>query len=748
MAIYGGALYSGETIISDCGLVKKGGSNTSRIYLGECLVYPSKTYSLSLQYFGSSSSSVCRQTGEYPKNMYWVDCSTLNVGDYVWSNSTKNTLTADGYYGSGNSNSIYYYIVNGVVSSIGTCPPVYTYQRYSYDWAFEKPEPISCFFNNQPTLVYSYIFKPNDFYEILEIDGLKKYYLLAVPHLTRTINVDNYTRTDGECDFINDNAHWINLVDNNLIPQKSCSQGVLHNILYDDNRYSVTWKQYLLNGVISATQPIISLGPCGSPTPTPTPTGPTPTPTPTSTGPTPTPTSTPVGCVPITDFDYIINGTSNSTGFTINGTQTINILIPNYYPSNTSTPIYYQYILDNYNPGTTTDNNKTFDGVYFGNHSLTIIASNCGSSITKNITFTTVDTTPTETYYVLIKCGATDVAYVRKLQNNTPQTLSYGQVIKFADGGPGGCWKYFGNESTTVTSNQIGFIYSDCNSCDPPPVTYTYTRYNVDQSNCSYNTPTEVWSTEDINNGFQIINGILYYILKTSHNNYTNQISGATASTCTPICVPDWTTYAVNCEDCVSVWYQRDGCGNTRTKTVDDGSNYCLPAISIEYPDIDGTAWGFRINNKRPNTTINFYYEGGAFIGNTTTNYFIGYDLTSNVNIYAQENYCGVIATSNYIKVTGFSPLLNLDLKICYDNGIPYWITTTTYSNNYSGFFYLYYNNGDLVLNGGRLVCCNTGIQDILNNPRLEEIYAVINDQTWGRIESNRVTISYNNTSC
>jgi hypothetical protein len=748
MAIYGGALYSGGTIISDCGLVKKGGSNTSRIYLGECLVYPSKTYSLSLQYFGSSSSSVCRQTGEYPKNMYWVDCSTLNVGDYVWSDQTKTTLTVDGYYGSGNSNSVYYYIANGVVSSIGTCPPVYTYYRYRYGWINFETDP-NCFFDNQPILVYSYIFKPNGFYQFYDGVNINRYYILDVPHLTRTINIDGYSSVDQYCAVFNYDAHWINLVDNNLIPLKSCSQGVLHDILYDDNRYSVTWKQYLLNGVISATQPIISLGPCSSPTPTPTPTGPTPTPTPSPTGPTPTPTSTPIGCVPITNFDYIINGTSNSTGFTINGTQTINILIPNYYPNNTSTPIYYQYILDNYNPGTTTDNNKTFGGVYFGNHSLTIIASNCGSSITKNITFTTVDTTPTETYYVLIKCGATDVAYVRKLQNNTPQTLSYGQVIKFADGGPGGCWKYFGNESTTVTSNQIGFIYSDCNSCDPPPIIYTYIRYDVDSYNCNTSNPVDVYSYTNYGERYYIINGIVYYLIKREHYNYTTEISGATpTSDCIPSCIPYWTTYGANCENCVSVWYQRDGCGNTQTIPADDGSNYCLPTISIDYPEINYNAWYFHINNKRPNTSVSFYYEGGGYIGNTTTDYFTGYDLNYNVNIYAQENYCGVTATSNYIKVTGFSPLLNLDLKICYDNGIPYWITTTTYSNNYSGFFYLYYNNGDPVLNGGGLVCCNTGTQDILNNPRLEEIYAVINDQTWGRIESNRVTISYNNTSC
>ena len=456
MAIYGGALYSGEKLVSDCDLVKKGGNNITRMYVGECLIYPSKTHSSLLQYSGSSSTDVCRQVNPPLSNMYWVDCSTLDVGDYVWSNPTKTVFIKNGYYGSGNGSSNFYYIIDGVVSSIGTCPPVYTYHRYRYGWTSGNTN--SCFLNQSTvTLVYSYIFKDNGFYEILDNnEGMIKYYLLAVPHSTRNINIDNYASTGGDCAPINGyDPHWVSLLDNNQITKKTCYNGVLNNVSIDDNPFSETYGKYLLsNGVILNTQPIFSVGPCTTATPTPTaatptPTAATPTPTPTSTVATPTPTSTQYYLLEkcadtniqdrsIMNIPNLGDGTvvklSDDQCYTIIGRSTL---------ETTNTITDYNY------------------------------SNNCNSC--RGITPPTP--TPIIYYYDLFRCdnegGDRSVMNVSGLANGT--------VVELNDGK---CYTITGT-STAFTTNTINRTHNNCNSCrgitppTPTPVVDTNSYYKV-----------------------------------------------------------------------------------------------------------------------------------------------------------------------------------------------------------------------------------------------------------------------------
>jgi hypothetical protein len=447
MAIYNGALYSGGKLVSDCDLVKEGGNNITRMYVGNCLIYPSKTYSSLLQYSGSSPTDICRQVNPPSSNLYWVDCSTLDVGDYVWSNPTKTVFIENGFYGSGNGSSNFYYIIDGVVSSIGTCPPVYTYHRYGYGWTgFDSS--TNCFFDNQPTLVYSYIFKSNGFYQFYDGSNFKRYYILSVPHSTRTINIDNYNYLYDQqyCTVDRYDPHWINFVDNNQITKKTCYNGVLNNILIDDNRYSETYGKYLLsNGVILNTQPIFSVGPCNTsgstPTPTPTSIGPTPTPTPTSNGPTPTPTSTQYylleNCTNSNDQQRSIMNVSLATGTVVKLSN--------------GNGICYKII------GTSTLETADTISTYY---------SDCNSCLG----ITPTPTLPPPTYYYdLYRCDNSggDRAKMDGFSN-----LANGTVVKASDGQ---CYTITGT-STAYTTNTINSTHYDCNEClgiTPPPPTPT-----------------------------------------------------------------------------------------------------------------------------------------------------------------------------------------------------------------------------------------------------------------------------------
>jgi hypothetical protein len=67
----------------------------------------------------------------------------------------------------------------------------------------------------------------------------------------------------------------------------------------------------------------------------------------------------------------------------------------------------------------------------------------------------------------------------------------------------------------------------------PVPI-YAYYRYNVNLADCSTNTPTEVYSYTFYANGFYTIGGTLYELTSEPHFNYTLEISGAVAASCTP----------------------------------------------------------------------------------------------------------------------------------------------------------------------------------------------------------------------
>lgn len=120
MALSAGKSFLSTTSIGTSNKVKFANSQVLRMYVGETIIFPSDQFSLLNIKYSSTFGDVCTNVGT-TVSLYWVDGASLDVGDYVWTNTTRTTLAAAGYYGS--STGTYYYVnPAGVVSSVGTCP--------------------------------------------------------------------------------------------------------------------------------------------------------------------------------------------------------------------------------------------------------------------------------------------------------------------------------------------------------------------------------------------------------------------------------------------------------------------------------------------------------------------------------------------------------------------------------------------------------------------------------------------------
>jgi hypothetical protein len=123
MALTSGKLELGTTNVETLGKVYFGTSQVNRMFVGEAIVFPSSLFSLiNIKYTNVSQATLCAGSGT-TVSVYWVDGGSLNVGDYVWTDSGRTMLASAGWYGAGGSNSTFYYVnPTGIVSSIGQCP--------------------------------------------------------------------------------------------------------------------------------------------------------------------------------------------------------------------------------------------------------------------------------------------------------------------------------------------------------------------------------------------------------------------------------------------------------------------------------------------------------------------------------------------------------------------------------------------------------------------------------------------------
>jgi hypothetical protein len=109
-------------------------------------------------------------------------------------------------------------------------------------------------------------------------------------------------------------------------------------------------------------------------------------------------------------------------------------------------------------------------------------------------------------------------------------------------------------EIQTLTSN------TGAGTAFPTPTQYTFIRYNVD-SNCDDSNATQVWSYTNYSDGFYTIGGTLYRLVSSTHSTYTNEITTATPSSCTP---------ASDCE-CYTIYNEGDTSGQYRYNRCSDG---------------------------------------------------------------------------------------------------------------------------------------------------------------------------------
>ena len=123
MALTAGKTLLGTINIDSCNQVKLGSSNVTRMFVGETIIFPWNVFSLTgIKYNTESQAALCGGNGS-ASSLYWVDCNSLDVGDYVWTDSGRATLAAAGWYGTGGASSTVYYVnPAGVVNSISSCP--------------------------------------------------------------------------------------------------------------------------------------------------------------------------------------------------------------------------------------------------------------------------------------------------------------------------------------------------------------------------------------------------------------------------------------------------------------------------------------------------------------------------------------------------------------------------------------------------------------------------------------------------
>jgi hypothetical protein len=253
MALTAGKTELGTIDISSCSKVKFGPSDVKRMFVGETIIFPWAQFSLTnIKYDVSSLSNICSNSGT-TVSLYWVDCSSLDIGDYVWTNSGRTTLAPSGYYGNGGAGSVVYYInPTGIVSSISICPtPTPTPTPTSTPTPTPTPSPTPAF------LSYD-----------LYLCGTTTPANLRVPYNGNRDAGDIIKASNGIC---------YTIAGPTTVGGASLTVVSEHSTCED------------------CIPPTSTPSPTSTPTPTPTPTStPTPTPTPTSTPtPTPTPTATP-----------------------------------------------------------------------------------------------------------------------------------------------------------------------------------------------------------------------------------------------------------------------------------------------------------------------------------------------------------------------------------------------------------------------------------------------------------------------
>ena len=230
------------------------------------------------------------------------------------------------------------------------------------------------------------------------------------------------------------------------------------------------------------------------------------------------------------------------------------------------------------------------------------------------------------------------------------------------------CWKYLGrfeqsyiapptvfaitNSGNYFASSNIINTYLDCASCKVPPPSskkYTYSwSYVTNSDTCTYSSEVNVWSYDDIQNGWYLYDGKKYFIRATSHEDYKVQISASLLTT-TSKCNPKYTYYLYTVDsDCV-----RYGRYPVYSYFFIENSNYYLISgvkYYIEVPIQQHTTYTTEIdlaNATLSSCDITYYNVSRCDGGLTGVMRYNGPDqLTKDVVVKSTNGNCYIIIDS------------------------------------------------------------------------------------------------------
>jgi hypothetical protein len=117
--------------------------------------------------------------------------------------------------------------------------------------------------------------------------------------------------------------------------------------------------------------------------------------------------------------------------------------------------------------------------------------------------------------------------YIREFCGGAPD---YNKIGVFADGS---CGEY----TSVIAYNDpaCGYTTTTTTTTTTLPPRYTFLRYDVNTGDCSIFNPIPFFATTNYTTGYYFVNGdgIIRYVQRATHSNFTNQINSVIATSCT-----------------------------------------------------------------------------------------------------------------------------------------------------------------------------------------------------------------------
>lgn len=287
----------------------------------------------------------------------------------------------------------------------------------------------------------------------------------------------------------------------------------------------------------------------------------------------------PVGCTKIVDYSYTINGQTNSNNFVLSGTGDVNVNVFNFSPNNYSTPVTFEFILNSTTTGPITSSSYIFQNVGIGNHLLTIIVTNCGQITRKDINFSKISL-PVPVF-VPVPVPTCTCTCFNLYAINTAQQATFN--VTYCDNSTGLYVLPVNATSNQVCARAVSAVTNGTiQACSTNCCNTTTQAYNIQQCGTGTIVQKQLALSGNLAIGTVIketSSGTCYTIVSQSVAQYPylsdySVISGD-CSSCIPSTNCEWVDDVYFCEGTTRKVTQIDGCGNSRTLTIEENSKHC-----------------------------------------------------------------------------------------------------------------------------------------------------------------------------